>query len=118
MVGSVELVQGSQYSHIVENQLYHCITDGLYMQFFPESMKENTEEEPYNQEDVVFFMKFANGEVPLVQDIPTQLKKTDDNYYDCISLSKFKSYLDKILSRGWSKDRRTLKPLNLYKYEV
>jgi len=87
------------------------------MQFFPESMKMKNEE-PFEKEDIFFFVKFANDEVQLVQELPIQLKKLDEKTNDFITLSKFRSYLDRILSRGWSEDKRTLKPLNLYKYEV
>lgn len=115
-MNSVELVQGQQFADIVEKQLYHCIIDSLFVQFFPESVEAKTEE-TFSKVDVGFFMKFANDKVPLIQEPPTQSRKLDDRTNDCITLSKLKSYLDRILSRGWS-DRRTLKPLNLYKYEV
>jgi len=107
-------VQGQQFSDIIENQLYHCIIDGLLVQFFPEPAIA----EPYNKEDVVFFIKIANDEVPLVQQLSTQFKILKGKFYDSINLSKFKSFFDKILSRGWSNDGGTFMPLNLYKYEV
>ena len=115
-MNSFELVQGQQFADIEEKKLYHHIIESLFMQFFPESVETKTEE-PFSKIDVSFFMKFANDKVPLVQEPLTQSRKLDDKTNDCITLSKFKSYLDRILSRGWS-DGRTLKPLNLYKYEV
>ena len=110
-------VQGPRFANIVENKLYHCIIEGLFVQFFPESVKANAKE-PYNKEDVVFFMKFANDEVPLIQELPSQPNTMQGQTYDSINLSQFKSFLDRILSRGWTKDRKMLKPLNLYKFEV
>ena len=116
-------VQGPQFADIVEKQLCHYITDGLFMQFFPESMKttlKNEKDEPYHKEDIEFFVKFANDLVPLVLSLPTSKTQLPMNgkTYSCISLSKYKLYLDNILSRGWNKDYEMLKPLNFYKCEV
>ena len=61
-------------------------------------------------------MKFANDKMPPVEDIsPENIKEKTHN---CISLSKFKFHLDKILCRGWTTGGEFAKPLNLYKTEV
>ena len=112
-------LQGPQFTVIVENQLHHCIIDSLFMQFFPECMKTaRTKYEeciPYQKEDIEFFAKFANDEV---QCPPISVTQLNDKPSRCISLYKFKFYLDNILSTGWSEHGELLKPLNFYKSEV
>ena len=109
-----------QFDQIKKQQLHLRIIDGLFIQFFPEcddsSSIHGCEGFSYCKTDVEFFVKFANEKMPPVEEVsPENLKEKTHN---CISLSKFKFHLDKILCRGWSKGDDFSKPSNLYKTEV
>ena len=113
-------LESPQYDLIRKQLLHLHITDGLFAQFFPEiddsSSIHESEGFSYCKADVEFFVKFANDKMPPVEDIsPENIKEKTHN---CISLSKFKFHLDKILCRGWSTGEEFAKPLNLYKTEV
>jgi len=113
-------LESPQFDQVKKQQLQLIVNDGLFTQFFPEiddsSSLSGSNGFSYCKEDVEFFVKFANCKMPPVENIsPENIK---ENTHNCISLSKFKFHLDKILHRGWSTDKDFSKPLNLYKTEV
>ena len=102
------VIESSQFDETTEDRLYQHITDGLFSQFFPESSNS-----VYCKEDVNFFINYVNEEASLTREL-----SSDDEGHGCISLSKLKFHLSKILCRGWSSNEATAKPLNFYKLEV
>jgi len=102
-------MESSQFNETSENQLYQHITDGLFSQFFPEGGNS-----VYFEEDVKFFVNYVNKEASLTQEF-----SSDDKNRGCISLSKLKFHLNKILCKGWANNEApTAKPLNVFKLEV
>jgi len=110
-------LESPQFDQVRKQQLQLVVNDGLFAQFFPEiddsSSLSGSDGFSYCKEDVEFFVKFANCKMP-----PVEKNNLKEKTHNCISLSKFKFHLDKILCRGWSTDKDFSKPLNLYKTEV
>jgi len=108
------MIQSPQFEEVVKNQSHHHILEGLISHFFPETDKS------YCKEDVEYFISFANKQTAWKYSVQTkQAAGPDGSAMDnCISLSKFKFHLDKILCKGWSKNGKASKPLNVYKSEV
>ena len=101
-----------QFAEVVKRQLHHHILEGLISHFFPET------DSLYSKDDVEYFISFANKQTSWKHSVQT-VPGPDDLVLDsCMSLSKFKFHLDKILSKGWSKNGKPSKPLNIYKSEV
>ena len=105
------MIESSQFNKIVSiPQLYQHVTEGLFTHFFPDTDNSTI---VYSQEDVQFFLSFANDQ--------TKWKTYIEAIYqsdNLINISKFKFYLDKILCKGWSKSGTIAKPLTFYKLEV
>ena len=91
-------------------QLYQHIMEGLFTHFFPDTG------DSYSKEDIEFFLAFTNEQDK--QNAYNQAVQQDDQAKKFISLSKFKFHLDRILCKGWSKNRAAAKPLTFYKLEV
>ena len=99
------MLQSPQFATIISMlQLYQHVMEGLFTHFFPDTGVV------YSKEDIEFFLTFANEQ--------NDLKETIYQVENRISLSKFKFHLDRILSKGWSKNGILAKPLNFYKSEV
>jgi len=101
-------VQGQQVVENMKKKLYENIMDGLFMHFFPTSTVL-----PYLQEDVEFLVKFANNDT-----LSSDKLHAESASYCCIGLSKMKFHLENVLCKGWNKDGKFAKPLDLYKNEV
>lgn len=102
------LMESSQLDETTEDQLYQHITDGLLSQFFQESNNA-----VYSEEDVKYFINHVNKNIFLSRKL-----SSDEKDCNCISLSKLKFHLNKVLCKGWSDNEATAKPLNFYKLEV
>ena len=108
------MMQSPQFEEVKKEQSYYHILEGLISHFFPET------DSLYCKEDVEYFISFANKQTTWKHSVQTgHVAESNDSVLDnCISLSKFKFHLDKILCKGWSKNGKASKPLNLYKLEV
>ena len=100
-------IQSQNIDENLKKRICGNIMDVLFTQFLSKSSTL-----PYVQEDVKFLVKFANDDLSSMK---LDAEKCD-NY--CLSLVKMKFHLENVLSRGWSKDAQSAKPLNVYKIEV
>jgi len=108
------MMQSPQFEEVVKKQLHHYILEGLISHFFPDI------DSSYCKEDIEYFVSFANKQVTWKHSFQKQhvTESSDLLLGKCISLSKLKFHLDKILCKGSSKSGKVSKPINLYKLEV
>ena len=107
------MMQSPQFEEVVKKQMHHHVLDGLISHFFPEN------DSLYCKEDVEYFVSFANKQTSWKCFLKERATKSDDFMLgNCISLSRFKFHLNKILCKGWNKNGKSFKPLNVYKQEV
>ena len=111
------MMQSPQFEEVVKKQLHHHILEGLISHFFPEIGSSTS---LYCKEDIEYFVSFANKQKKWKHSVQKDhvAESSDLQLDSCISLSKFKFHLDKILCKGWSKNGKASKPINLYKLEV
>ena len=100
---------------------YQCILEGLFVYFFPEPSDKLL---AYSQADIICFLELtsiqtsqrSDERVPVI--VHTEVLSWASLFQNCITVSKMKIYLNRILRVGWNMSVKKAKPLNFYKSEV